>query len=274
MKTNKIQHNKRKGVLIATGVALTGILLLALFVGFEKLRDLWLEQCLVRDMDRQVTIHAGKMVKSEVIAEKFGLQTGANLALIDYQAKRAETLASIPNLRDIRIRRHLPDRVTIDIEERVPVARIGLRGQKKDAGKVVDMDGVVFRYFRNTQLLPIIRENSAPGTAIGKRVPARILSALQFIDVSHNPEFQDIGILDIDTASPDYLFATINTGSNYARLKLAWEGMDTISPASRASLTRQLTHLKQAIFSRIGSNAVLWNATEPGRIYADTKGKL
>lgn len=273
MKTNKIQHNGQKTARIGVAAILAGLVLLGLFLGFRKLRELWLEQCLVRDMDAQVTIRAGKMVKAEVIAEKFGLRPGANLALIDYKRTRAETLAAIPNLRDIRIQRRLPDKVTITIEERVPVARIGLRGKSKDLGRVVDADGVVFRYLRNTQLLPIIRE-TAPGTAVGKRVSARIQAALLFIDICHNPEFQELGILDVDTANPDHLFATINTGSNYARLKLAWEGMDSTTPASRAALTRQLTHLKQAIQAQISSNAILWIATEPNRVYADTKGKL
>lgn len=273
MKTNKIQHHGQKSARVIVSVIAAILVLLGLFVGFGKLRELWLEQCLIRDMESQVTIHAGKMVNAEVIAEKFGLRPGANLALIDYTAKRAETLATIANLRDIRIRRHLPDKVTITTEERVPVARMGLRGQRKDMGKVVDADGIVFRYLRNTRLLPIIRETST-GTAIGKRVPARVQAALLFIDVCHNPEFQDLGILDIDISNPDYLFATINTGTNYARLKLAWEGMDSTTPASRAALTHQLTHLKQAIQSQVGSNAVIWIATEPGRIYADTKGKL
>lgn len=274
MKTNRIQRNGQKTARISVAIILAGLVLVGLFIGLGKLRALWLEQCLIQDMESQVTIHAGKMVKAEIIAEKFGLRPGANLALIDYRRIRAETLVTIPNLRDIRIRRQLPDKITITLEERIPVARMGLRGQRKDSGRVVDADGIVFRYLRNTQLLPIIREVSAPGTGIGKRVPARVQAALLFIDVCHDPEFQDLGILDIDTANPDYLFATINTGSSYARLKLAWEGMDSTTPASRAALTRQLTHLKQAIQSQVSSNATLWIATEPNRVYADTKGKL
>lgn len=274
MKTNKIQHSGKRITRVTVTIILAAIALICLFLGFEKLRDLWLEQCVIRDMESQVVINAGKMVNAEVIAEKFGLKPGANLALIDYRRAREETLGSIANLRDIRIRRQLPDKITITTEERVPVARIGLRGKRKDSGRVVDADGVVFRYFRNTQLLPIIREASALGTGIGKRVPARVQAALLFIDVAHNPEFQDLGILDIDTSNPDHLSATINTGVSYARLQLAWEGMDSVTPASRAALTRQLTHLKQAIQSQVGSNAVLWIATEPNRVYADTKGKL
>lgn len=274
MKANKIKHGGRKAPLAIAALVVAGLLLAGLFIGYEKLRGLWLEQAVIRDMDRQVAIASGKMVKAEVIAESFGLRPGANLALIDYRQKREETLATIANLKDLRVRRHLPDRVSIDFEERVPVARLGLKGQRKDTGNVVDADGVVFRCFRNTQLLPIVREGARASAVVGKRVASRTRAALKFIDVCHNPEFQEIGILEVDTSNPDYLLATINAGMNYTRLKLAWEGMDNPSPASDAALHRQLTHLKQAIASGIGSNAVIWNATEPGHIYADTKGKL
>ena len=274
MKTNKIKHHGRSTTIVIVGVILAALTIFALYIGYEKLRALWLEQCIVRDMERQVTISSGKMVKADAIAKIFGIHPGANLALIDYRKKREETLATIANLRDLRVKRRLPDCVTIDIEERVPVARMGLRGQRKTTGRIVDAEGVVFRYFRNTELLPIILESSAPGTAIGRHVSKRAKAALEFIDVCHNPEFQTIGILEIDLSSPDYLLATINTGSNYAKLKLAWDDMDDPTPASRADLTRRLTHLKQAIGTRIGSNSEVWNATEPDCVYADTKGKL
>lgn len=274
MKTNKIKHREHHAPLAIAAIVIIGITLVGLYIGYEKLRELWLEQSIIRDMDRQVTIASGKMVKAEVIATYFGLKPGANLSLIDYQKKREEILASVANLKDLRVRRQLPDRVIIDFEERVPIARLGIKGQRKDLGYVVDADGVVFRCFRNTQLLPIIHEGTRQSASAGRRVTARSRAAIKLLDICRNSEFQDIGILDIDTTSPDYLFVTINTGTNYTRLKLAWEGMDNPSPASDAELIERLTRLKQAFASRIGTNAVIWNATEKSRIYADTKGKL
>ena len=106
----------------------------------------------------------------------------------------------------------------------------------------------------------------------------RARAALRFVAACQDPAFQELGILEADVAYPDWLFATINTGTSYTQLKLAWDGMDEPeTPESHASLIRQLTHLRDAIRTRIGDGAVIWNATDfsyPGRIYADTKGKL
>ena len=153
-----------------------------------------------------------------------------------------------------------------------------MRGRKGDTGKVVDVDGVVFLCSRGTRLLPVLREASEPGTSIGHRLDGRARAALRFVAACQDPAFQELGILEADVAYPDWLFATINTGTSYTQLKLAWDGMDEPeTPESHASLLRQLTHLRDAIRTRIGDGAVIWNATDfsyPGRIYADTKGKL
>lgn len=259
-------------VAVAAIMALIGIL-----AGFEKLRDIYLEQCIVTDMDSQVSISPGKMVKADVIAMEFGLKKGANLALIDFGAKRKEILGRIHNLRNISITRRLPNRVAIVTEEREPIARLEIRGQRSSTGKVIDSDGIVFMCVRGTRMLPAIREKAIPGTAAGRRPPPRVLAALKLIEACRDSEYQEFGILEIDTASPDYLLVTI--GNSYSKVKIAWEKMDEPeSPTSIKSLNRQLSMLLKAMRSGIGEGAVIWNATDlskPGRIYADMmKGTL
>lgn len=278
MKTNRIRHSgRRRGLVLA---ALAALLLVAagLTLGYDRLRDIWLEQCVIHDTDRQVAVASGRMVKADVIAMNLGLTNGANLATIDFAEKRAALLQKVPNLRDVRIRRFLPDRVDVTIEEREPIARVSLRGKKTETAKVADAEGVVFVCARGTRLLPVICEKSAPGTAVGHRLEGRAQAALRLICACHDPSLQEIGVLDMDVSHPDWLLATINTGASYAQLKIAWEGMDAPeTPESRASLIRQLTHLRDAIRTHVGDGAVIWNATDcsrPGRIYADTKGKL
>lgn len=277
MKTNRIRHPGR-GRLVILSLVVLALVTVGLALGYDKLRDLWLEQCVIRDMDRQVSVESGEMVKADVIAENLGLRTGGNLATIDFKEKREALLRKVPNLRDIRIRRFLPDRVSVTIEERKPIARVGVLKRKTDTGKVADAEGMVFFCARGTKLLPVILEKPAQGTSAGHRLENRAQAALRLICACHDTEFQELGILDVDITHPDWLLATINTGSSYARLKIAWEGMDAPeTPDSHASLVRQLTHLRDAIRTHVGDGAVIWNATDysyPGRIYADTKGKL
>lgn len=276
MKANKVERTGRRSVyaiiaLVTIAAIATGVLL-----GYEKLRAMWLEQCVVTNLNEQAEIVAGTMVKADVIAGEFGLKNGANLALIDFDERRKAILEKIPNLKAVSIARRMPDKVAIVTEERVPIARLDIRGSRSASGKVADSEGVVFMCQRGTRLLPVVREPVAPGTQPGRRLQGRARAALELIETCRDGELQELGILEVDTSSPDYLLATL--GANYAKLKIAWEGMDQEStPASRTSLKRQLRHLVQAMRSRVGDDAVVWNATDfskPGRIYADTKGKL
>ena len=271
MKNNKIERPNRIGLVASAVIVLLVILGLAAVLGYEKLRDIYLEQCVITDMSSQVQITSGKMVHPSTIAEELGLRTGANLALIDFTAKREELLAKIPNLRRIRIERHLPDKVIVTAEERTPVARLGFKGKNVVTGRVVDTEGMVFLWQRGTQTLPVIREATPQGTPKGQRITGRTLAALRLIEACGEPEFTELGVLEVDVSKPDYLIATLG---NYSRVKIAWEGMDEETPASRADLVRKLGLLRMAIRSRVASDAVIWNATMPDTVTGDTQKKL
>ena len=271
MKVNKIERSNNVGLVVTAVVVLLVILALGAVFGYEKLRDLYLEQCVITDMPSQVQISSGKMVHPSTIAEELGLRPGSNLALIDFTAKREELLAKVPNLRRVRIERHLPDKVIVTAEERTPVARLGLKGKNTATGRVVDTEGMVFLWQRGTQTLPVIREATPQGTPKGQRIAGRTLAAIRLIEACGDPEFTELGILEIDVSKPDYLLATLG---NYSRVKIAWEGMDDESPASRADLVRKLGLLRMAIRSQVAPDAVIWNATMPDTVTGDTQKKL
>ena len=275
MKQNKIEHSGHKGLIVGATVVLVIAFAIGLSLGYDKLKDIYEEQCVIEDPSLQVAISSGKMVKADVLAEEFGLRKGANLATIDFNAKREQILKKIPNLKSISIRRQLPDKVKIVTEERAPVARMNVRGNRHETGRVVDTEGMVFIWQRGTQMLPIIREPQAPGTPPGHRLEGRSLAALRLVESSLEPDRSELGVLEVDVSKPDYLLATLG---NYSRAKIAWEGMQDPSPATRAALNQQLDLLVTAIRTRIGENTVIWNATDTtskkGRVYADSKGNL
>lgn len=270
MKPNKIEHTGRRSVLVILTLVAVAVVAIGLLAGYSKLRELWLEQCVITDFDEQVAISPGTMVKADVIAENLGLREGANLALIDFAEKRETIMKKIPNLRSVTISRHLPDKISIATEERTPLVRMSYRGHKGITGKVADADGMVFICQRGTSMLPTIREMRAPGTTPGNFLSGLSRAALQLVEASQNPDFSELGVIEIDATKPDYLTATL---SNYARAKIAWEGMCEPGAAGHGNLVRQLTYLRDAIRSHVGDGATVWNATDPtGRIYADTKG--
>ena len=273
MKENKIKSsNGGRRILIALGVVMCIAAIIGLTVAYNRLRDLWLEQCVITDVASQVSITDGKMVRADVIAYEFGLKNGANLALIDFAEKRRETLKKIPNIRDISIARHLPDKVSITVEERVPAVRLGIKGQKADVGRVADTEGVVFISSSGTQMLPMIREAAAPGTKKGQRLSGRALAALRLLETCRD-KFRELAAIEADISKPDYI--TIVLGNDYSTAKVAWEGMDDPSDATQGKLERQLNELTKTYCSRVDTSVRVWNATQPGKVYANTlKGSL
>ena len=270
-KANKIERPSHTGLIVTVVLIVLVLLGVGTMLGYDKLKAVYLEQCVITDMASQVEITSGKMVPPSTIAEELKLRVGANLALIDFAVEREKLLARVPNLRTIRIARRLPDKVSVTAEERTPVARMELKGKAGISGRVVDTEGMVFIWQRGTQTLPVIREALPPGTPKGQRIARRTLAALRLIEVCREPEFLELGVLEVDVSKPDFLLATL---SNYSKVKIAWNGMDEQTPAAMADLRIRLANLHKAMRSQIAPATVIWNATMPDTVFADTQGKL
>lgn len=254
------------GILIVAGIGVGAA------IGIGKLTELWHEQCCVNDPEIQAVIDnrsTRKMVHDEIVTMHFGLTNGANLATIPFAELRRELLDRVPNIRDIRIERTLPNRVTVKVDERTPIARIGMRGKNGAAtGRVADLEGVVFRYSSNTDVLPLIRETASSPTPPGKRLSGFAAAALRLVDAASQPEFADFRILEIDTSSSDYLLIVL---SNQDRVKIAWDHMLDDTRPARESLRKQLKRVASAINAKITPSTTVWIATDwgtPGRIFA------
>ena len=272
MKVNKIENKSRKqGILTVLGVVFGIAALVGLAIAYDKMRDLWLEQCVITDVATQVSVTDGKMVRADTVALEFGLKNGANVALIDFKAERERVMKKIPHIRNLTVVRHLPNRVDISVEERVPVARMNIRGSRAASDRVVDTDGVVFPWKRGTQTLPTIREAFAPGTPNGHRISGHTLAALRLLETCAE-KYPELNILAVDVSKTDYLLATLG---NYSELQIAWEGMDDPSEATVPALVRQLDCLAKSYNTRITDEAGVWIATQPGKVsFNNKKGRL
>lgn len=269
---NTISSDRGRQRALAIVIVMAAIAVALLSYGLFKLHELWLEQCVVTDVGRQVEVDDGKMIKGGLIISCFRITNGVNLAKLDYDRLRADTLRKFPQLRSITVRRRLPDGLKISIEEREPLVRLGISGKREPTGRVADSDGIVFRRSNGVGALPLIREPSASTTAPGRSLGDRGRAAMRLIEALQTPDFSDLGILEADISVRDFITVTF---TDYARAKIAWDGMDTDSPASRANMQRQLRHLRDAIRSRVGAGATMWNATDtsvPGRIFTERKG--
>ncbi len=266
MRTNAINRDEKKRTLAwALSSLLATALVAGAWFGYLKLHALWIEQCHITDIARQVSITTGEHVKAGTVLELLGIKKGGNLAKIDFQKKHREILETVPNIRDLIILRRLPDRIEIHVEERRPIARMNVKGARRVSGRVVDSEGVVFLRQAGTTLLPTIYEDRT-FTAPGKKLAGRPLAALRLLEACQ-ADFPALGVLNIDATHADHLLATLG---NYSQAKIAWKDMDTPTVGTDAAMRKQLDHLQSAI--RIGGADVkVWNVTLPHRATGDTK---
>ena len=272
--TTPKKHGKLIAALIVAVMALLALGAWGIRVAYGKLKDAYELQCCVTDAGEQVEVVTGKIIPARLIVNHFGLTNGVNLAHVPFAELRERLLKDTPNLRDVKITRHLPNLVRIEATERVPVVRVIGSSSNASKSNAADREGVIFWYpRRDTALLPIIRESKKNTSAPGERLSGMGLAALRLIEEATDPEYSVLKIQEVDTFKQDYLFATLADSS---RAKIAWQDMEKPTKASHASLTNQLKRLTYAIKSNIAAGTKLWNATDwgtPCRIYADDPTK-
>ena len=267
MKSNRIDADggKKRLVLMIVGAILLAALAVAGTLGYLELKELWIRQCVITDLSRQVEIATGANIKAGLILESFGLRKDANLALIDFSARRREILERVPNIRTITVSRHLPDRVSIVVEEREPVARLAVKGNR-NTGRVVDTEGGVFKRQTGTQMLPTITEKTE--TPAGERLSGRTLAALRLLEFSKDGDYAAFAVQDVSTVPTDYLYATLG---NYQTAKIAWEDMDRPIASTRAAMVSQMEHFLQAYRVGTAGPGSVWNVTIKNRAFVDNK---
>ena len=258
-------------IVALAATAAVGIVIWGATAGYGALTSAYDEQCRVVDGDVDVAVvvnGSAQMVSRDLVIDFFGLTNGANLAKIDFARRRAGLLKT-PNIRDIRIERRMPNRVTVEVFERAPIARVAGHSRRSATDRVVDEEGVVFRFQRNIAALPIIREAEQTNTPPGQKLIGSAAAAVHLVTaLAAATDLGDFRVLEIDTSHHDYLLLTLG---NYSRAKVAWKHMDKDDAESRASLKVQLSRLARALETRLTPGTTLWNAMdyEDGRIYAD-----
>ena len=271
IKTNRSDDGTTSKIIICTIGALAGLAaLIGLFMAFKAMKATWLKQSIITDASAQVTIHSAPHIPKEAIQLAFGLKEGENLAEKDFDHLRSETMAKYPVIRNIIVERHLPDKVEIFVEEREPVARLEIKGERVSTGLVVDSEGVVFDRRKGVELLPSILEKKGSTTTKGQKLNGTARAALELVLFGREEDFENIRINTIDATKNDYLVGAM---SNSQLVKIAWEGMlEKPTNESRKILKTQLLQLRSAVESKVVTRQGLtWNVLEQGIVTIDTK---
>ena len=104
----------------------------------------------------KVEVEGTRTLGSEQVREVAAVPAGQPLARVDLDAIRARVEA-LAVVRDAQVTRTWPDRVQIDVEERVAIAVVDIGGQIRG----MDAEGVVFReYPKPPPGLPQVRTSS------------------------------------------------------------------------------------------------------------------
>lgn len=245
---------------LAASVTLTGFCGWLVFNRYYRnTSDLFI----LRDVRDSVTINTGKTLTPDLVCEVLGLREGVNIFTLDIAAKRRDLLEQAPNIKDMSIVRRMPDKLAITIIEREPVARVGSNG------RVVDDEGVVFIRYSGIGGLPLIK--GAEGFAQikpGDRLYGNDMAAVRLAVNATRPECR-LRLLALDAAKEDYLLLTF---SDYRQAKFTWAGMGDCERHSEVLMQRQFDRLAQAMESDIGRPRMLWDATQPDRIFAMPPG--
>lgn len=264
---------KMLGALAVVVLALGAAIFLA-WRGFAALRDLWTEQCAVRDVHAQVEVSASPHMSAAMILGLLGVTNGCNLAEMDFERLRGRILAAQPMIKTLEISRRLPGGLSVRVEERTPVARVNYssmvlrdsqgRATRHGRWDAVDAEGVVFNFSRDdTKLLPMIVE-SRPSAKRGERLSGKALVALRLIVLCSRPEFAPLRLRDVDVSNATYLKAA--TG-DYDAVTIDWTYPDPPESPVQPKLERALAEIAAIGRNRLaGPFRNVFTVTESGRV--------
>ncbi len=221
-----IPQGKRKAVKIALLVLLVCFTVFCLYycsvMTYTALKEANDAQCPIIDETEQVSIKATPHITEKTVRSLFGLKNGANLAKIDFKGKREEILRKYPIFKSITIKKQLPARVDITIEERKPIARINYKKSSNgwENWDVVDASGIVFKFNLNaSRTLPLIKESSQSASN-GQKLSGKSVMGLKFIKFCSSRDNLNFSLAGVDVSNKTYLIAYTR---DYDTIKILWD---------------------------------------------------
>jgi hypothetical protein len=211
---------------------------------------------------RRLEIKSGDLVHADVVREylqRMQVQEGINLFAADIARVRQDFLKYQPSAKSVQVTRILPDRLIVQIVERVPLAAIGTARVL-----VADREGHIFRGVGGGRELPVLNGFGSANLQPGSRLRGMGLAALQVAEACGNVEL-GIDLRNIDIEAREYLVLVLGDGKN---VKLAWPKMGENTPEARDALALQLARLSKVLKTAEGQAAPRLDATYEDRIFA------
>ncbi len=150
---------------------------------------------------RELTIHSNGVLSGAQVLAASGISEGMNLIEIDLVELR-EKIESLPLVEEAVVTRELPNRLSVEISERRPVAWLscppkGIRPRSTTGGVILDGEGIVIpceSLAREFLKLPIIESHTLSRLVPGSKIDSpQIQSALKLLALT-NHRFMARGI--------------------------------------------------------------------------------
>lgn len=208
----------------------------------------------------EVDVGLKAVITETLVREHAGIKPGMNLFEVPIKKIRSDFLKNMSNIKDMEIRRRLPDTLKIRIIEREPVARIGRTGVL-----VADSDGYIFLGKKDIVKLPVIFGHTGLVLRPGDQTDGMTFAAIQVLEMCRDPMFEIIDIKSIDVSNKEYITLWLTGGVSD---QLAWEKMGERSKTAESDLMRRLSKLSQVLQSDEGKRKTSFDSTYKDDVYA------
>jgi cell division septal protein FtsQ len=154
-------------------------------------------------IERLDVVSDGKL-RVEHVRQFAHIEEGMNLFAVDLQQVR-DSLAAVPLVADVEVRRRLPDTLEVRISERVAIARLG--DESTGYPMAMDREGVVLGPGAVSAHLPFISGFRMAGLRPGVQVdhPA-VKTALEIVELCDTPQYSRfLKVARIDVGGTDHL---------------------------------------------------------------------
>ncbi|QHI70092.1 cell division protein FtsQ/DivIB [Tichowtungia aerotolerans] len=209
-KSTKKDASARRGVLVFIGLALSAVLLFAVYQLLAYSLSFFFSRNDAFELKNIVVTSDGRLSSSQ-LKEYANLTPGINLFDVKFDDLR-EDLTSVPLVESVHIQRRLPDTLLVRVSERVALAQVHWKWRAVPF--LVDRHGVVMPATRTGRALPMIEglkvENLRPGERItneGVLFALKLLSTCTEMRLSTRIRFERF-----DLRYPDYITATLADG--------------------------------------------------------------
>lgn len=113
-------------MIIVTLIITLPLLAWGLVWGYKRLKRYYLEDSGLFVL-RKIDIQAGVTITSDLVREHLKLREGMPLFAGDLAERRKKYMADAPTIHSLTITRILPDRISVTLVEREPLARLALQ---------------------------------------------------------------------------------------------------------------------------------------------------